>query len=126
MISETRIGAIHIATIYRTKASAQLDSRSQASPLLRPSMLLIRQIILYIYYLLSSVWTVLFQVQLVAPRISQLTNASQKYKSTASALTILTHIQVQVATAIVTRLNLQLYFLTIAPVRHKMKQRSFC
>ena len=126
MILEIRIGAIRTATIYRTRASAPLGLRSQALPLLRQSMPLIRQIILYICYQLSSVWTVQPLVELVAVRISQLTNASQKYKRKVLALMILIHTQVQVAIVIVTRLKLQLFFLAIALVRLKMKLRSFC
>ena len=126
MISEIRTGAIRTATIYRTKANAQLDLHSQASPLSRQSMPLIRQIILFICYQLSSVWTVQSPVELVAVQISQLTNASHRYKRKVLALMRLIHTQVQVAIVIVTRLKPQLYFLTIAPVPLKMKLRSFC
>ena len=125
MISEIRIGAIRIATIYRTKASALLDLRSQASPLSRQSMPLIRQIIHYICCLLSNVSTVLCPVALVVVQISQLTNAFQKYKSTVLAPMILTHIKEQAAAVIVGRPKLQLYFLTTAPIPLKMKLRSF-
>ena len=126
MISEIRIGAIRTATIYRTRAIAPLDLRSQASPLLRQNMPLIRQIILYICYQLSNVWTVPRPAELVAALISRLANASQKYKRTVLVLMILIHIQEQVVNVIMARLKLQLFFLTIAHVRLKMKLRSFC
>ena len=126
MTLEIRIGAIRTATIYRTKANALLDLPSQASPLLRQSMPLIRQIILYICYQLSNVLTVQCPAELAAAPISRLANAFQKYKSTVLVLMILIHIQEQVANVIVARLNLLLFFLAIAPVRLKMKLRSFC